>query len=435
MEITDFNSLLDAGHFEDDNAPNSPSGDELSQLLSPMTGQEFANSYFAKKSFNVGGTSNKFEHIFSWEKLSHALARGEEIQDPRFNLMASFAGGEKDGSRKPMFQVYIKQVGELLNAGATICITNIHMADPALARWAQAIRSQLNFTGTVGVNCYISPDGAGLPMHYDKRIATTLQIAGKKRWIYSTTPAQAWPDNNAVFKDGRVEPANIDTGTPPDGLEFEEVELNPGDLLCLPAGAWHAAKGIGFSLALNLYFAPRNFSDQLAPLFLEHLSHDENWRGGPPVTLDNITGETPENIKSYLHDRLDEFHKKAQSFIDQTDTINTAWLESLTQNPYTGWQPDPDMPLRPLSPENRFRVVGKSLRFIQTADQLAVPCDNGILNFPKNATPILKKMASHSGSFSVPDVISWNTAPNAPTIPEIGAHLQTLYKNRVLEII
>ncbi|HBL94988.1 MAG TPA: cupin, partial [Hyphomonas sp.] len=91
---------------------------------------------------------------------------------------ASFAGGEKAGSRKPMFSAQLGEASDLLKSGATICITNIHMADPFLARWAQAIRARLSFTGTVGVNCYASPDGAGLPMHYDRRVATTLQIAG-----------------------------------------------------------------------------------------------------------------------------------------------------------------------------------------------------------------------------------------------------------------
>jgi ribosomal protein L16 Arg81 hydroxylase len=90
-----------------------------------------------------------------------------------------------------MIKAQHDKVIELLNAGATVCITNIHMADPFLARWAQAIRAQLNFTGTVGVNCYVSPDASGLPMHYDKRVATTIQIAGKKRWKLSTEPAKA----------------------------------------------------------------------------------------------------------------------------------------------------------------------------------------------------------------------------------------------------
>ena len=31
-----------------------------------------------------------------------------------------------------------------------------------------ALRAQLNFSGTVGVNCYLSPDGAGLSTHYDR---------------------------------------------------------------------------------------------------------------------------------------------------------------------------------------------------------------------------------------------------------------------------
>ena len=253
-----------------------------SKAFKPGFCEEFANSHFSRHSLYVEGNPNKFGHIFSFERLKQALARGRKVEDKRFNLTASYAGGEESGSPKPMFVVNVDQVGELLKGGATICVTNIHMADPCLARWAQAVREQLNFTGTVGVNCYVSGDGGGLPMHFDKRVATTLQIAGKKRWKFSTTPAKAWPDHNGLYKDGRVEPVGPDNGKLPDEMEFREVELSPGDLLCLPAGAWHAARGVGFSLALNIYFAPRNLFDRMAPLLQEFAASNEHWRADHP---------------------------------------------------------------------------------------------------------------------------------------------------------
>lgn len=214
--------------------------------------------------------------------------RGKNISDERYNITASFTGGEDSGSARRMMEAHHNQVVELLNAGATICITNIHMADPFLARWAQAIRSQLNFTGTVGVNCYVSLDGSGLPMHYDKRVATILQIAGKTRWKFSVEPAKVWPNSNEVYEEGQV---REDIGRLPADMEFREVELEPGDMLCLPAGAWHSARGIGFSLALNLYFAPRNLFDQFIPLLQNFALADEKWLGGPPATGEKNSGK------------------------------------------------------------------------------------------------------------------------------------------------
>jgi ribosomal protein L16 Arg81 hydroxylase len=423
--LTDFQSLLDSDFSDESQSPVVLTGRELEELLSPVSREEFANSYFSRLSLYVEGNPNKFDHIFGFENLKQALARGRKIEDKRFNLMASLAGGEETGSPKPMFVANIDQVGELLKAGATICVTNIHMADPCLARWAQAVREQLNFTGTVGVNCYVSGDGGGLPMHFDKRVATTLQIAGKKRWKFSTTPAKAWPDHNGLYKDGRVEPVGPDNGKLPDEMEFREVELSPGDLLCLPAGAWHAARGVGFSLALNIYFAPRNLFDPLASLFQKFAASNENWRAGPPVTVENIQGKMPSAVSEYMRERIDEFHKMALKVLEQ-DALSATWLTSLTDSPYTGWQPDPLVKLPSATSEDRFRVA-KSLRFIETQDKVIVPCDYGLLKFPIAFAPIFRRLSSETATFSVPEVLSWRQEPHSPSQQEIVSQLQALY--------
>jgi len=432
MKITDFHSLLDTNAVEESNAPVILNGRELEELVSPISSEVFVNSYFSRTSLNVEGHSQKFDHIFNWEKLRQALARGQKIRDKRYNIMASFAGGEESGSTRRMMEAHHNQVSELLNAGATICITNIHMADPFLARWAQAIRTQLNFTGTVGVNCYVSADGSGLPMHYDKRIATTLQIAGKKRWRFSTESAKAWPDSNEMYQQGQTE-SNV--GKLPTEMEFREVELNPGDLLCLPAGAWHSARGVGFSLALNLYFAPRNLLDQFIPLLENFAASNENWRGGPPATIEKTQGKMPGAVKAYMRERLNEFHKMALEAIDGPEALDESWLKSLTHNPYTGWQPDPILSIPGVAPDQRFRVVPSSLRFIEIQDQLIAPCDNDMLRFPVTLAPILQRLSSELISFTIPEVLSWQQKPDSSSSNEIMSCLQTLYKNGIIKMI
>jgi len=430
--IKDFQSLLDSPPTE----PQSRvalSGRELQELLRPITSEEFAKHYFARLSLHVKGHPEKFDHVFNWESLKRALSNGRDIQDKRFNLKASYASGEESGSSKPMFDANIGQVGELLNSGATICITNIHMADRDLARWAQAIRGQLNFTGTVGVNCYVSPDGAGLPMHYDRRVATTLQIAGRKRWIFSTTPSKGWPGTNGLYTDGRIEPPEAADGKRPDELELREVELQPGDLLCLPAGAWHAARGVGFSLALNLYFAPRNLFDQLVPLFMEYAASSENWRGGPPVEVESVQGKMPSVVSAYLRDRLDEFHQMVRNLSEQPDPLSASWLNSLVDSPYTGWQPGPVMQPPKATSEDRFRVVKQSLRFIEAGDKVLVPSDHGLLKFPIKLAPILHRLSGEKAAVSVPEILSWRQEPNELPAKDVVAALQVLYSIGALQ--
>ncbi|RYG28723.1 MAG: cupin, partial [Chitinophagaceae bacterium] len=348
----------------------------------------------------------------------------------RSTRAASFTGGEDSSNTRRMMEAHHNQVIELLNAGATICITNIHMADPGLAQWAQAIRTQLNFTGTVGVNCYVSPDGSGLPMHYDKRVATTLQIAGKKRWKFSIEPAKAWPDTNEVYQEGQT---GQEAGRLPPDMEFREVELNPGDLLCLPAGAWHSARGIGFSLALNLYFAPRNIFDQFIPLLKNFVTSNENWRGGPPATIEKTQGTMPQTTSTYMRERLDEFHKIALEIINNPDSLAEPWLTSLTHSPYTGWKPDPLLPIPEVTADQRFRVVPSSLRFIESQGKLVIACDNGLLKFPICMAPVLNRLSYETDSFTIPDVISWQEKSDDFPAHELMSYLKTLYTNGILK--
>ena len=407
---------------------------ELQELLSPISCEEFVKSYFGRKAIFVEGGPEKLGDIFSWEKLTKALDRGQKIQDKRYNIMASFARGEDTGSSKQMLEASNQQVESLFKQGATICITNIHMADPELARWAQTVRYQLNFSGTVGVNCYLSPDGAGLSTHYDKRVVTNIQVAGRKRWRYSTEAAKPWPDQNAVYQGGSVEAGGAsDPGKLPPQLEMREVEMKPGDLLCLPAGAWHAARAVGESLAINMYFQPRNFLEQLTPMLQSFASANGDWRAGAPATLDNVRGEMPAAVSNYFRERLEEFHKLALHLLQNPQTMVEPWLGASTQLPYTGWQPTPKASLEGLTNEQRFRVAKSALRFVRVQDKLVLPCENAVLAFPAAAGPMLQRLASEPGTFTMHDVLAWGVRPEGPDPKKVLSYLQVLIENRVVE--
>src|SRR5207244_9094757 len=118
------------------------------------------------------------------------------------------------------------------------------------------------------------------------------QISGKKRWRYSRAPAVPFPTHNVVGENrifsyvrGDPMPRPWEDFAPPDEREFEEVVLEPGDVLCLPAGTWHAAKAIDHSLALNLAFNPVPVWSILHDALEARLAELPGWRQSPPPTL------------------------------------------------------------------------------------------------------------------------------------------------------
>ena len=259
MQNVDFYSLLGSQSSEPPRPDNVVSAHELQSLLAPISIADFNEKFFGRLPLRIKGNAGKFHRIFGWNALVEALKAGEHLEDPHYAIKAAFSQGGKSKRALRMIPTYYRQLTELLQAGATVCVTNLHLADSFLQDWVASIRDELKYPGYVGINCYISPDESGFAMHYDARVATSIQISGVKRWRYSTRPAKAWPTQNAVFDEstGKAVPDDAeDIGMRPPEMEFNEVDMEPGDLLCLPAGTWHAAQAIDHSLALNLYFQP-----------------------------------------------------------------------------------------------------------------------------------------------------------------------------------
>lgn len=149
------------------------------------------------------------------------------------------------------------------------------------------------------MTCYASPHGYGFGTHWDCQAVFVLQIEGSKCWRFSSKPDVQWPPTllpgpNVVpelmrryswldvqFPDAREE-------------QFNEQVLKPGDVLFLPAGTWHRARAIGYSLALTIACPPMTAADFIDDLIRGHLSScQKNLRrcNVPPVLME-MTGRT-----------------------------------------------------------------------------------------------------------------------------------------------
>lgn len=209
--------------------------------------------FWGRRPLYLRGSRNKFDFVFDEARLDRLLASAEHGESPLL-VRASFDRGD-DARKERQFRIHPSQAKALFAAGATLCVTGIEQADLGLQRFAQAVKSELNYPGPVMVNCYHSPAGAGFGLHYDARVATTLQLAGKKTWRFGLAPHLAWPDRDALHDPelhGRVGARAQGQAS---SATLRTVTLSPGDLLMLPAGTWHAASAAGGpSLALNLAF-------------------------------------------------------------------------------------------------------------------------------------------------------------------------------------
>lgn len=210
--------------------------DVLSEILSPMSVEEFVERYFERRPLYIPGPDDKFDQFFRTADFKENLDKVEDIRAVFPLLRQAHIG--------------IADIPDMFRAGASICVTGMDLGHETLGRMTAAVGARLNYAGKVTVRGYLSPQGRGFDMHFDARVASTLQISGTKRWWYQIDPKTRFPKKNSPHTE-YLRGAGFN---PPEKADMETVLLSPGDFLCLPAGTWHCAKAEEDSLALNLAF-------------------------------------------------------------------------------------------------------------------------------------------------------------------------------------
>jgi ribosomal protein L16 Arg81 hydroxylase len=207
----------------------------LTEILRPVPLRTFLLQHFGKSPLLVRGKSGKFDGLLKPRDFIHGLERVTEIR--------CVFGELRQATILP------KDVREMFEAGATICVTGIERAHRSLQAAARHIEREIGYAGRVDFRGYLSPPGSGFDIHYDARVATTLQLDGSKTWWYSDEPYTPFPIENSSRTDMEAVRRAVSK------VRLRRVTLRAGDLLCLPAGVWHRAKaGPGGSLALNMAF-------------------------------------------------------------------------------------------------------------------------------------------------------------------------------------
>jgi hypothetical protein len=283
----------------------------------------------------VKGTPEKFREIFSRRAFERAIRRGCERPDlPNFQLNVIRRRRDNDTLTR-MERITPDDVGRSLAEGLTVCVNDISVGDERLTFLARTIREQMSYVGQVWFNGYMSPDGSGANTHLDCAVTTTLQIEGCKKWRYSSAPVVDVPLSNAqVHADGTPEwmlpwfgSDKWDRLEKVDETAFEEAVLEPGDLLYLPAGTWHNAKAIGFSLALNMAFSPTNFLALLAQLMEPAFLPRAEWRTSPPpVYYEHVPpGHLPAEVRSYIEERIRELRRFLEALDIAGPQVDAMW--------------------------------------------------------------------------------------------------------------
>jgi ribosomal protein L16 Arg81 hydroxylase len=289
-------------------APQAPSLGALTRLLAPLDVDAFARDHWAKKSCLVRGGR---------EKLSSLLPGGLSLE----TLNAAL---DDAGSRAILFAYTHDANGDVVNiraerlvaealraAGHTLFVDNSEEVLPSLGDLAAAVRRELGYPGIVRTQAFFGSQRSSLGLHYDTFSVFSIQCDGKKRWLYEDVPALACPRSTSADAERRTlfaEEHPWSIVAQPDRSAMKEVVLEPGDVLYVPAGAWHATESSeGESLSVSLAFVPLGF-DQILAQVLRRTIDTLPWRQSFPISSVVSAREvgTPAALGAFLKDRLVE---------------------------------------------------------------------------------------------------------------------------------
>ncbi|MEA2998638.1 MAG: hypothetical protein QOK17_471 [Sphingomonadales bacterium] len=300
-----------------------------------MDPNRFFDHIWAGRPLHLRGRPVRFAGLFDRRRFDLALSRAAAASDPR-NFQVRTVVEDGHGSYTCTEPIAPEEVEDVLAGGSTICVRDIGVGDDRLAAFGDAVRRAAHFTGSISFNAYLSPDRSGADFHFDRCIATTLQIEGRKRWRYAPHPSVAWPPANARLPRGGdpewtlpwIGNRGWDELPPVAPRDFIEVILEPGDVLCLPAGTWHAAKAVGGSLALNMSLSAQDGSSFFAILLKQIFEGDPAWRSGPPPTgpAQRPPGDgLPEAVRDYFEARIGDLRDRLDGLNGDDPLVVGLW--------------------------------------------------------------------------------------------------------------
>ena len=258
--------------------PQAASSD-FSLFLGDFDADTFFRRHWEQRSLHIPhGDPRRFSGL-----ISHETFFEREVQRCR-HLKAS----TRDASGWSVeVRIQPEQAAKMFRAGMTICASMLEETG-AIGELIATYRRAITTAAPPHVNCYYSPDQRGYGLHFDTHPVWILQVAGSKQWTVSYEPAVRNPPFNVIFPPDRDRVTlpwiTLDRPDVRDRERFMDVRLDPGDVLYIPAGGWHAARADGSSLALTLALgrmATLDLFDYLVVQTAQRRMHDVTARLSP----------------------------------------------------------------------------------------------------------------------------------------------------------
>lgn len=385
--------------------------DALRELIAPIEPQEFLARHWQKRALYSPGSPERVKPIFDLQRFFQAA---ESVSPMPGRRQPYFKAGSTDAEGNHVeAMLQPSQLRAALDGGRTVQAERIDSADPQLRALMLALKEQLCVAAEVDAAAFLSPPDHGYGLHYDAVTMFVVQLEGQKRWWHSETPAVEHPLQN------RVPTAEERAHLGLDDLPLTERVLSPGDVLYLPAGAWHRARAVGQSLHLSLTIRTARPFPLIADLLMRQLVDDSAWRHIPNFLAQGRPLEALRSeVEAFFAGRLNELKAAVDRL--SPSALFDAWREDVRTAEGELLQPEPR-----IQPMDVLHLRGDPpLAFALTTDdsgeeQIVLSRGGGRRTFlPAHAFEFVKHLMAQ-GRFEARTALAWDASYEWQEVEEV----------------
>ena len=173
----------------------------------------------------------------------------------------------------------------LYRSGMALILDHAERHLPRLEEYLHRIAFELGLARNAVARTilYASPPGGGNSPHFDANANIVVQLRGTKRWTLAPHTQVPLPTDRWAMNMGPPSPelagyldAPLPEQLPQEGAEV--IALEPGSVLFVPRGTWHATEASEDTLALNFTYSQPTWADVVSAALRQQLLKDVQWR-------------------------------------------------------------------------------------------------------------------------------------------------------------
>ncbi|MBA3538902.1 MAG: hypothetical protein H0T79_04680 [Deltaproteobacteria bacterium] len=249
----------------------------LAALIHPRSLPEFIASYRASEPFVVHGLAEsvaaltQIPFLESLDALLRSWPDQVQVHLPDVADEASSITASPHDARK------------LFDNGMGLLFNDAHALSPQLSLWLHLLRKDLGLSALTQCRClvYATPKDKGTAPHFDQNVNFVLQLHGTKTWRLAANRHVDRPMTRHTMGlpvDPELQSyANLPM---PERMpdHSRAIVLEPGSLLFVPRGVWHATDASSDALSLNFTYSAPTWIDVFTAALRSRLAQSSAWR-------------------------------------------------------------------------------------------------------------------------------------------------------------